>query len=145
VKRVRTAPSNRIRVMVLDAHAGVRRAIATFVEATEDMELVGEAASRAEAMRLCASCRPDVALIGVTLLGPNGIQTIAAIRRRRPGIRVLAMGSFQDEELGQVAIDAGAVGYMLKNVSADELGVAIRAAYAAGPRLGIPATPAARG
>jgi DNA-binding NarL/FixJ family response regulator len=145
VKRVRTAPSNRIRVMVSDAHAGVRQAIATFVEATEDMELVGEAASSAEAMRLCVSARPDVALVGITLQGSNGIETIAAIRRRCPETRILAMGSFQEEEQRQAAIDAGAVGYVLTNGSAAELGAAIRAAHAAGPSTGIVATPAVCG
>jgi NarL family two-component system response regulator LiaR len=131
--------------MVSDAHAGVREAIATFVEASEDMDLVGEAASRAEAMRLCASRCPDVALVGITLHGPNGIEAIAAIRRRYPETRILAMGSFQEQEYRQAAIDAGAVGYVLKNVYADELGAAIRAAYAAGPWVGIVATPAAYG
>jgi DNA-binding NarL/FixJ family response regulator len=114
----------------MDAHAGVRRAIATFLEANEDMEMVGEAASTAEGLRQCASTRPDVVLVGITLQGPNGIEAIVTIRCRWPETRIVAMGSFQEEERMRAAIEAGASRYVLKDVSADELASAIRAAHA---------------
>ena len=119
-----------IRVLVVDAHAGVRGAIATLLEATDDMELVGQAASQGEAMRLRASQHPHVALVGIALRGPNGLGAIATIQRRWPEVRIIAMGGFQEAQHRQAAFEAGAAGYVLKNVSAEELASAIRAAYA---------------
>ena len=144
-KTTAAVPPNQIRVLVVDAHAGVRGAIATFVEACEDMELVGMAETRAPAAHIHATSRPDVALVGLTLQDAGCVDAIAAILRRWPGARVLAMGSYQEEEYRQAALAAGAVGYLQKSVSADELGAAIRAAHAMRPGPGEPVLPLAHG
>ena len=145
MKSSHPAPCKNIRVLVLDAHAGVRGAIATLVEANEDMVLVGQAASQGEAMRLCASQRPDVALVGIALRGPNGLDAIASIRRRWPKTRIIAMGGLQEAQHGHAAFEMGAAGYVLKYVSADELAAAIRVACASALDDGSAARPNAAG
>jgi len=94
------------------------------------MEMVGQAEGQEEAMRLCASQWPHVVLVGLALHGPNGLDAIAAIHRRWPKVRIVAMGNLQEAQQGQAASEAGAAGYVLKNVSADELAAAIRGACA---------------
>ena len=118
----------RIRVLVVDDHAGVRHAIAAFMTAVEDLEWAGEAASGEEAIRLCPGILPDVVLMAVSLPDMTGAAATWAIHQRWPGVRVLAMCTFQEEELAREMLRAGAVGYLLKNVSADELARVIRAA-----------------
>jgi len=139
------APCDCIRVLVLDAHAGLRGAIASLVEASEDMEMVGQAEGQEEAMRLCASQWPHVVLVGLALHGPNGLDAIAAIHRRWPKVRVVAMGNLQEAQQGRAASEAGAAGYVLKNVSADELAAAIRVACASALDDGSAARPNAAG
>ncbi len=100
------------------------------------MELVGQAASQGEALRLCVSRRPHVALVGIALQGPNGLDAIGAIHRRWPQVRIIAMGSLQEAQHKQAALEAGAAGYLLKNVSADELITAIRVAHSSPRSIG---------
>jgi NarL family two-component system response regulator LiaR len=96
---------------------------------------VGEAASGEEAVRLCERARPDVVLVDLVMPGMDGATATRAIRERCPEIQVIVLTSFREEELVQGALQAGAIGYLLKNVSADELGDAIRAAHAGRPTL----------
>lgn len=121
----------RIRVLVVDEHAGLRRAIATFVAAVDDLELAGQAANGAEAIRLCDCTRPDVVLMDVTLPDMTGAAATHAICQRWPSIQVIAICTFQEEHLVPEVLSAGATSYLLKNVSAGELASAIRRAYAA--------------
>ena len=121
----------RIRVLIVDEHAGVRRAIATFLGAVDDLELAGEAATGEEAVRLCAGCQPDVVLMDVTLPDMTGAAATQAIRQNWPSIQVIAMSTFQEENQVAEVLLAGATSYLLKNVSAGELAGAIRAAHAA--------------
>jgi len=139
------APHRCIRILVVDAHAGVRGAIATLVEASDDMELVGQAANMGEAMRLCASQHPHIALVGVAFRGPNGLDAIATIQRCWPKIRIVAMGGLQEAQHRQAVFEAGAAGYVLKYVSADELAAAIRVACASALDDGSAARPNAAG
>jgi NarL family two-component system response regulator LiaR len=120
--------SNRIRVMIVDDHAVVRSGLAMFLQAFDDFELVGEAGDGAEAVRLCAQMAPDVVLMDLLMPQMDGIAATQAIRERHPGAQVIALTSFQDQDKVQSALDAGAVGYLLKNVSADDLARAIRSA-----------------
>jgi two-component system, NarL family, response regulator LiaR len=124
-----------IRVMLVDDHAMVRSGLAAFLTAFDDFELVGEAGSGAEALRLCPQAKPDVVLMDLVMPEMNGADATRAIRQLCPHIQVVALTSFKEKELVQGALKAGAIGYLLKNVSADELANAIRAAYAGRPTL----------
>ncbi|HET6789323.1 MAG TPA: response regulator transcription factor, partial [Aquabacterium sp.] len=119
-----------IRVMVVDDHTMVRRGLATFLKVHDDLQLAGEAGSGEEAIRLCAEIKPDVILMDLVLPDMDGAATTRAIRRRFPQIQVLALTSFKVGELIKNALEAGAIGYLLKDVSADDLARAIRAAHA---------------
>ena len=124
-----------IRVMLVDDHAVVRSGLGAFLMAFDDLELIGEAGGGEEAVRLCVQVKPDVVLMDLVMPGMDGPTATRAIRERCPGIQVIALTSFKEEELVQRALEAGAIGYLLKNVSADELVDAIRAAHAGRPTL----------
>ena len=134
-----TSPSlaapRRIRVLVADDHEMVRRGLATFLRAFADLELAGEAADGAEADRQCAAVQPDVVLMDLKMPGVDGVAATQTIRERFPPIQVIALTSFREEGLVQRALEAGAIGYLLKTVSAEELARAIRAAHAGRPTL----------
>jgi NarL family two-component system response regulator LiaR len=121
--------SKPIRVMLVDDHAVVRSGLGAFLLVYDDLELVGEASSGEEAVRRCEQLRPDVVLMDLVMPGMDGAAATRAIRERWSGIQVLALTSFKEKELVEGALQAGAIGYLLKNVSADDLADAIRAAY----------------
>jgi NarL family two-component system response regulator LiaR len=127
--------SNPIRVLLVDDHAVVRSGLAAFLLAFDDLELVGEAGGGEEAVRLCEQVQPDVVLMDLVMPGMDGAGATRAIRERCPQIQVIALTSFKEDELVQGALQAGAISYLLKNVSADELAEAIRAAHAGRPTL----------
>jgi NarL family two-component system response regulator LiaR len=127
--------SNPIRVMLVDDHAVVRSGLGAFLLAFDDLELVAEAGGGEEAVRLCDQVQPDVVLMDLVMPGMDGAAATRAIRDRCPQIQVIALTSFKEKELVQGALGAGAIGYLLKNVSADELAEAIRAAHAGRPTL----------
>lgn len=124
-----------IRVVLVDDHAVVRNGLSAFLMAFEDLELVGEAASGEEAVSLCQRTSPDVVLMDLVMPGMDGAQATEEIRESNPDIQVIALTSFKEEDLVQRAMQAGAIGYLLKNVSADELADAIRSAKAGRPTL----------
>jgi len=117
-----------IRIMLVDDHAMVRRGLATFLKVFDDMLLVGEAESGEAAIPLCAEVTPDVILMDMVLPGMDGAETTSIIRQQFPLIQVIALTSFKEGELIKRALEAGAIGYLLKDVTADELVKAIRAA-----------------
>jgi NarL family two-component system response regulator LiaR len=119
-----------IRVMLVDDHAMVRRGLATFLKAFDDLELAGEAESGESAIQLCSDIQPDVILMDMVMNDMNGAVATRKIRERYPNIQVIALTSFKEEELVKGALEAGAIGYLLKDVSADDLAKAIRAAQA---------------
>ncbi len=131
---------NLIRVMLVDDHAMVRRGLAAFLKTKTDLELAGEASSGEEALRMCEQFRPDVILMDLVMPGIDGATTTRIIRERYPHTQVIALTSFQEKELVQEALQAGAISYLLKNVSVDELAEAIRAACAGRPTLAPEAT-----
>jgi len=120
----------RIRVVIVDDHPMVRRGLATFLKVFDDLELAGEAAGGQEAVRLCAQVRPDVVLMDMVMPDMDGATATRIIRKQSESIQVIALTSFKEEILVQGALQAGAIGYLLKDVSADELARAIRAASA---------------
>lgn len=122
--------SHRIRVLVVDDHAMVRRGLATFLKVFDDLELAGEAPSGQAAVQLCSQLAPDVVLMDMVMPDMDGATATRLIRMQSSLIQVIALTSFSEEILVQGALQAGAIGYLLKDVSADELARAIRAAHA---------------
>jgi NarL family two-component system response regulator LiaR len=129
-----------IRVLLVDDHAVVRSGLAAFLLAYDDLELVGEAGSGEEALQQCARQQPDVVLMDLMMPGMNGVMTTRHLRSHHPHVQVIALTSFPEEDLVQGALRAGAISYLLKNVSADELAAAIRAAHAGRATLAPEAT-----
>jgi len=121
--------------MVVDENPVVRSGLGAFLLAYDDLDLAGEAASGEEAVERCPELRPDVVLMDLVMPGMDGAATTRAIRQACPQIQVIALTSFREEELVQGALQAGAIGYLLKNVTADELAEAIRAAVTGRPTL----------
>ena len=122
--------SNPIRVMIVDDHDMVRRGLAAFLKVKADLELVGEAGDGREALHLCEQVQPDVILMDLLMPGMDGTAATRVIRERWPHVQVIALTSFQEKNLVQGALQAGAISYLLKNVSVDDLAAAIRAACA---------------
>jgi len=118
-----------IRVMLVDDHGMVRRGLAAFLKVTQDLELVSEASSGRDAIALCEQTRPHVVLMDLIMPGMDGTEATRIIRERWPEVQVIALTSFQEKELVQKVLQAGAIGYLLKNVSANDLAAAIRAAH----------------
>lgn len=125
----------KIRVLIVDDHAVVRSGLAAFLLAYDDLELAGEASSGEEALRVCLQNPPDVVLMDVVMPGMNGAEATRKIRQQSPDTQVIALTSYKEDELMQKTLQAGAIGYLLKNVSADELIRAIRAANVGQPTL----------
>jgi NarL family two-component system response regulator LiaR len=127
---MQTSPSKPIRVMLVDDHMMVRRGLATFLKVFDDLQLAGEAESGEAAIQLCAQVMPDVILMDMVLPVMDGATATRAIRQQFPQVQVIALTSFKEGELIKNALEAGAIGYLLKDVSADDLVRAIRAAHA---------------
>jgi NarL family two-component system response regulator LiaR len=108
----------------------VRRGLATFLKVFDDLELAGEADGGQAAIQLCAQLQPDVVLMDMVMPDMDGATATRLIRGQSESIQVIALTSFKEEILVQSALQAGAIGYLLKDVSADELAQAIRAGYA---------------
>jgi NarL family two-component system response regulator LiaR len=118
-----------IRVMLVDDHNVVRSGLATFLRAYDDLELVAEARNGLEAVRLCREKQPDVILMDLMMPEMDGIEATHAILAEYPEIKIIAMTSFEDQQLVQGVLAAGAISYLIKNVTSDELAKAIRDAY----------------
>jgi NarL family two-component system response regulator LiaR len=116
--------------MIVDDHGMVRRGLATILKVRADMQLVAEAGSGQEALEVCDEAQPDVILMDLVMPEMSGPEATRAIRERCPDVQVIALTSFQERELVREALQAGAISYLLKNVSADDLAAAIREAHA---------------
>jgi len=135
-------PSDPIRVMIVDDHLMVRRGLATFLKVFKDFKLVGEAESGESAVQLCVKLQPDVVLMDMVMQSMDGAAATRLIRKQCPSAQVIALTSFKDEILVKSALQAGAISYLLKGVSASELAQAIRAAHAGRPTISAEATEA---
>ncbi|HOA54412.1 MAG: response regulator transcription factor [Acetivibrionales bacterium] len=125
----------KIRIVIADDHNVVRSGLSAFLQVFDDFELVGEAADGKEAVEVCESLHPDVVLMDLVMPVMDGAQATKEIRERFDDIQVIVLTSFKEDDLIEGALQAGAIGYLLKNVSADELADAIRSAHAGKPAL----------
>lgn len=122
--------SDPIRVMIVDDHSMVRRGLGTILKVRPDLDLVGEASNGKEALQLCTEVQPDVVLMDLMMPEMSGAECTHLILEQCPHIQVIALTSFQERELVREALQAGAISYLLKNVSAEDLAAAIREAHA---------------
>ena len=123
------SPPQAIRVMLVDDHTMVRKGLATFLKTFDDLELAGEAENGTTAIQLCGEILPDVVLMDMVMQEMDGATVTRAIRQQFPSVQIIALTSFKEGDLVKNALEAGAIGYLLKDVSADELAKAIRAAH----------------
>jgi len=124
-----------IRVMIVDDHAMVRKGLIAFLKNEPTLELVGEARDGREAIESCERLQQDVILMDLIMPELGGVAATRTIHQRWPNVQVIALTSFQEKELVQDALQAGAIGYLLKNVSGEELAEAIRQAHGGRPTL----------
>ncbi len=117
-----------IRVLLADDHGVIRDGLGRLISALEDVELAGVAADGAEAVRRCAELDPDVVLMDLDMPVLDGIEATKQIVAAHPGVAVLVLTSFSDRPRIMGALEAGACGYLLKDVDADEVAEGIRAA-----------------
>ena len=134
--------SQPIRIMLVDDHQMVRNGLSTFLMIYDDLELVAQAEDGQQALDLFERIQPDVVLMDLKMPHMDGIAATQALLERAPEIKIIALTSFKDDDLIQQALQAGAIGYQLKDVDAQTLAEAIRAAYRGQPALSPEATQA---
>ena len=117
-----------IRVLLADDHPVVRSGIRAELDGAEGIEVVGEASSGDEALRLVEELRPDVLVLDVVMPGMDGVEATCLLRERHPDLRILALSAYEDNEYVFGLLSAGAVGYVLKEEALDTVVEAIRAA-----------------
>lgn len=117
-----------IQVLVVDDHPVVRTGLAQLLEEAEDIALAGMAEDGQRALAIARAQQPDVVLMDLEMPGVDGIKATEVIREERPGTQVVVLTSFSDQERILDALDAGAIGYLLKGAEPDELLRGIRAA-----------------
>jgi two-component system, NarL family, response regulator LiaR len=127
--------SEKIRVMIADDHAVVRQGLTTFLELQDDIEIVAQASDGEEAARAAERTKPDVALMDLMMPRLDGIEAIARIAKASPSTRVIVLTSFADDDRIFAAIRAGAAGYLMKDVSPQDLAKAVRMVHAGEPIL----------
>jgi two-component system, NarL family, response regulator DevR len=124
-----------IRVFLLDDHEVVRRGLRELLEFEDDIEIVGESGSAAEAARRIPALHPDVALLDVRLPDGSGIDTCRDVRSVDPSIAAVMVTSYADDETVAAAVAAGAAGYVLKEIRGNDLVASIRRVAAGGSHL----------
>jgi len=121
---------DKIRILLADDHVVVRQGTRELLEREEDIEVVAEAGDGEEAVRLTNSQRPDVAIMDISMPKLNGIEATRQIKAIQPGTAVLVLTAYDDDQYIFALLEAGAAGYLLKNVRAEELVDAVRAVHA---------------
>ncbi|MBN2044526.1 MAG: response regulator transcription factor [Anaerolineales bacterium] len=121
--------SQTIRVMLVDDHTMVRKGLSLFMKAFDDLNLAGEAENGVEAVKLCGEILPDVVLMDLVLPDMDGVDAIRTICQKHPQVKVIALTSFKEGSRIMKALEAGAIGYLTKDISAEELAWAIRDAH----------------
>jgi DNA-binding NarL/FixJ family response regulator len=117
-----------IRVVVIDDHAIVRSGLVQLIGSHADLEVVGAAGDGEAAVALCLEQHPDVALMDISMPGMGGVEATRQILAGAPGVQVVVLTSFMDRDRIVAALDAGAIGYLLKDAEPDELIRGIQAA-----------------
>ncbi len=121
--------SKPIRVLIVDDHPIIRDGLCAMLLANDDMVLSGEAGSGSEALDRCQESLPDVILMDLVMSGMDGVETTRAVLYKYPEVKIIVLTSFTEERFVQKALEAGAIGYLLKNVPMDTVANAIRSAY----------------
>lgn len=119
-----------IKLMLVDDHPMIRHGIKTMLLTFDDIMVIGEAGNGSDALALCEEIQPDVMLMDVVMPGMDGLETTRAILGRYPQIKIIVLTTFPEKNLVQRALEAGAVGYLLKDSPIDTLAGAVRSAYA---------------
>lgn len=122
------AEDQTVRVLIVDDHVIIREGLIALLEPYTDLEVVGDAETGAEALRICRELQPDVVLMDLMMPDMNGVDATRAIRKECKQAQVVALTSFKDDRWVRGVLEAGAVGYLLKNVKAETLANAVRAA-----------------
>jgi len=120
---------SRIRVFLVDDHTVVRRGMRAFFEMLDDIEVIGEAENGLRGVELSAELVPDVILMDIVMPELDGIAAISRIKAAQPGVQVVALTSFIEEDKVLAALESGASGFILKDADADDVAAAIRAAH----------------
>ncbi len=118
-----------IRVMIVDDHELVRSGLKSFLRVYDDLELVGEASSGEMAISLCPQVKPDVVLMDMVMPGMDGAEATRQLLQGNAHLQIIALTVFQEGDLVERALKAGAVSYLLKKVTAPQLAEAIRHAH----------------
>lgn len=116
-----------VRIILVDDHAVVREGVRALLEEESGFDVVGEFGDGGEALRVAASLRPDVAIVDLRMPGLSAVQTIAGLKQRLPSINVMVFTSFAEDADVRATLDAGAIGYVLKDALREELVRAVRA------------------
>ncbi len=132
--------TEKIKVLVVDDHHMVRQGLIALLENFDDFQVVGEAGDAETGLMLCQQYQPDVVLLDMIMPGIGGPEAAALIREKCPDIQIIALSSSSEEEIIQNALKAGAISYLMKNVSIDELAYAVRKAHDGQPTLALEAT-----
>ena len=119
-----------IRVVIVDDHEMVRRGLGLFLSTAADIRVVGQASNGAQAVRLCDDVRPDVVLMDIVMPDMDGVSATSAIKAKHPHVQIIALTSHHDDALVPRVLQAGAIGYLLKDVAAEGIAEAIRSARA---------------
>jgi NarL family two-component system response regulator LiaR len=127
--------SSPIRVMIVDDHGMVRKGLMAYLKNEPDLEIIWEARDGREALELCEKIQPDVILMDLVMPELGGVAATRAIHSRWSQVQVIALTSYEDKELVQDALHAGAIGYLLKNITGKDLAEAIRSAHKGHPTL----------
>lgn len=118
-----------IKVLIADDHDLIRKGLISVLRSDPRLTLVGEACNGLEAVKLCRTLQPDVVLIDLVMPEMDGVQAISTIRQENTKIKFIVLSSFTTDKLVEDAIRAGAISYLIKNVSGEELSTAIHAAH----------------
>jgi NarL family two-component system response regulator LiaR len=124
-----------VRLLLVDDHAVVREGLRAFLRLVPGIEVVGEAADGVDAVRVAAEVRPDVVLLDLRMPGGDGVAALRALREAVPEARVLVLTSFTDDAQIFAAMEAGAAGYLLKDIEPEALAAAVREVAAGNPVL----------
>lgn len=128
--------NNRIKVLLVDDQSLIRQGLKALLELEPDLEVVGDAENGEIAIHLIEELSPDVVLIDIRMPVMDGVAATREIQKRFPGIKVLVLTTFDDDEYVKAALQNGAMGYLLKDTPSEELAVAIRAVYKGYTQLG---------
>ena len=119
----------KIRILVVDDHKIVRHGLKTFLDLQDDLEVVGEGENGRQAIDLAKRLKPDVVLLDLIMPEMDGVEATKEIIAAEPGARIAILTSFSDEAKTMPALEAGAVGYVLKDIAPDDLADTIRAIH----------------